>query len=191
MTLCFLYHELSKYDHCVIMATSSDHSYPSSLLAEAVSAAGRALHFETLTEEQRTAIVNFVRGRDVFVCLPTGSGKSVCFAVLPVAFDILRGRKGSLCIVVSPLIALMKDQVRVYKERGVSTAYIGSEQQDRTVYEEIRSGKVQLIYMTPEAIADNEHHRSLLQEQAVLENLVAFVVDEAHCIQTWLGPLAL
>ena len=110
---------------------------------------------------------------------------------IPVAFDILRGRKGSLCIVVSPLIALMKDQVRVYKERGVSTAYIGSEQQDRTVYEEIRSGKVQLIYMTPEAIADNEHHRSLLQEQAVLENLVAFVVDEAHCIQTWLGPLAL
>ena len=79
----------------------------------------------------------------------------------------------------------------MYKERGVSSAYIGSEQQDRTVYAEIRTGKVQLIYMTPEVIADNEHQRSLLQEQEVLENLVAFVVDEAHCIQTWLGPLVL
>ena len=73
----------------------------------------------------------------------------------------------------------------MYKERRVSTTYIiGSDQQDRTVYEKIRSGKVQLMYITPEAIADNEDHRSLLQEQAVFENLVAFVIDEAHCIQT-------
>ena len=64
----FLHHKLS-YNHCVIMATSSDHPYSSSLLAEAVSAAGRALHFEMLTEEQRTAIIHFVSGRDVlFVC---------------------------------------------------------------------------------------------------------------------------
>ena len=66
--------------------------------------------------------------RDVFVSLPTGSGKSLCYCILPELFDTLRGnaRKGqSIVIVVSPLIALMKDQVRAMSERGVSAVYAG------------------------------------------------------------------
>ena len=53
----------------------------------------------------------FVDGRDVFVMLPTGSGKSLCYTALPSVFDILRGKDGHIVIVVSPLVALMKDQV--------------------------------------------------------------------------------
>ena len=53
----------------------------------------------------------FVNGNDVFISLPTGSGKTVCFAVLPFAFDILLGEQGCITIVVSPLTALMRDQV--------------------------------------------------------------------------------
>ena len=58
-----------------------------------------------------SAVLSFLKGSDVFVSLPTGSGKSLCFALLPFVFDELYGRNGSIAIVVSPLISLMKDQV--------------------------------------------------------------------------------
>ena len=103
-------------------------------LQDIISEAGRALKFLTLTDDQRTAVVNFALGRDVFVCLPTGSGKSVCFGVLPFVFDLLNNKTGSICIVVSPLIALMKDQVRIFQDHGVAATFCGSQQSDKTVY---------------------------------------------------------
>ena len=61
----------------------------------------------------------FVQGRDLFVGLPTGSGKSLCYCILPTVFDMLRGSNClSIVVVVSPLVALMKDQVRAMKEMG-------------------------------------------------------------------------
>ena len=69
------------------------------------------LGYPLLRENQLKAVKSFMQGNDVFLILPTGSGKSLCFSVLPFAFDYLYGRVGSIVIVVSPLIALMKDQV--------------------------------------------------------------------------------
>ena len=64
-----------------------------------------------MKSKQKRAITSFLEGNDVFVSLPTGSGKSLCFALLPFAFDNFLRREGSIAIVVSPLISLMKDQV--------------------------------------------------------------------------------
>ncbi len=72
----------------------------------------------TLKPEQKACIVQFASGNDVFVSLPTGYGKSLCYTLLPLVFDLLRGVKGkSIVMVVSPLLALMKDQVRSITEK--------------------------------------------------------------------------
>ena len=74
--------------------------------------ASERLGYSSLKSQQKRAITGFLEGNDVFVnSLPTGSGKSLCFALLPFAFDDFLRREGSIAIVVSPLISLMKDQV--------------------------------------------------------------------------------
>ena len=73
--------------------------------------ASERLGYSSLKSQQKRAITSFLEGNDVFVSLPTGSGKSLCFALLPFAFDDFLRREGSIAIVVSPLISLMKDQV--------------------------------------------------------------------------------
>ena len=82
-----------------------------SSITEAVKIAACRMGFSKLTPQQEQATTAFVNGNDVFVSLPTGSGKTACFAVLPFTFDILHGEQGCIVMVVSPLTALMKDQV--------------------------------------------------------------------------------
>ena len=154
-------------------------------LKDLVQEAGRKLGVAKLTDDQERVVVDFVGGHDVFVSLPTGSGKSMCYAVLPLIFDTIHRKKGSICLVVSPLTALMKDQVENFQSRGMTAAFCGSEQRQQSVYQSIRAGQVQLVYVTPEAIVDSSFHRSMLLETVWRENLVAFVIDEAHCIKTW------
>ena len=71
---------------------------------EAVRKAAHRLGFSKLRRHQEAAAIAFIEGNDVFVSLPTGSGKTVCFAILPFAFDQLLGEQGSLVIVASPFI---------------------------------------------------------------------------------------
>ena len=79
--------------------------------------------------EQFPAAVAVVRGFDVFVSLPTGYGKSLCFFCLPLAFDKLRRhQRPSIVVVVSPLVALMEDPVRRLEAKGVSTAVVSETQ---------------------------------------------------------------
>ena len=74
--------------------------------------AAAALSYHSLRSEQKEAVSTFLRRKDVFVALSTGYGKSLCYACLPFAFDQLRGtEKKSIAIVISPLVAFMKDQV--------------------------------------------------------------------------------
>ena len=84
-------------------------------LESAIMQVSQQLGYATIRPDQNTAIKSFMEGRDVFISLPTGSGKSLCFSVpvLLYAFDYLHKRVGSIVIVVSPLIALMKDQVSI------------------------------------------------------------------------------
>ncbi len=105
------------------------------VIQRAIVEAGGKLGYAKLCPQQEIAVTNFLKGRDVFVCLPTGSGKSLCYCLLPAAFDQLRHAKDtrsqSVVVVVSPLIALMKDQVRAMRARRFCCVYGGSRRRSR------------------------------------------------------------
>ena len=81
----------------------------------------------------------FVESSDVFAALPTGYGKSLCFAVLPVLFDVLRGKSlpSSIVVCVSPLVALMSDQKAKFSPRGLATECVGGSQEDPQVHQSV------------------------------------------------------
>ena len=97
-------------------------------LSKVARTAADNLGYTSIKPEQESAIVSFLRGNDVFVSLPTGYGKSLCYAALPsYAFDQVRASSHpSIVIVVSPLIALMKDQVASYNAKGLKVGCITS-----------------------------------------------------------------
>ena len=155
----------------------------------AVSKAALEMGYTSLRQKQKDAVIGFIRRRDVFVSLPTGSGKSLCYAILPKVFDILRGRSSrSIAIVISPLISLMKDQVHSLETKGVSSIYVSknmsdgtNESQEQKLYE----GKYQIIFFSPEALVCDDIWREMIQTKVYKDNVVAFVVDEAHLIKKW------
>ena len=87
--------------------------WTSCVIQQVIDKAARRLGYASVLEVQARAIRSIVDGKDVFVSLPTGTGKSLCFALVPHVFDELLGyqQSTSIAIIVSPLIALMKDQV--------------------------------------------------------------------------------
>ena len=152
-------------------------------MKKAISAATRHLGYKELRPLQEKVVEHFLAGRDVFVSLPTGSGKSLCYCILPKAFDILRSTMKSIAIIVSPLVSLMKDQVRNMRERDVAAVYVG----DCCVKDEadVCAGEYQLVYLSPEALLTNDTWRDMLQSSVYQDNLIAVVVDEAHCVKKW------
>ena len=148
--------------------------------------AAAKLGYETIKDEQRETVKKFVKGNDVFVALPTGFGKSFCYAVLPLVFDDWLGRPPSTSIVicVSPLLSLMQDQKGKFTPRGLVTEFVG-EGQSRLQLEKVDAGLCQLVYISPESLLYNQHWRELLRTTVYQRNLVALVVDEAHCVKKW------
>ena len=164
------------------------------ILNECLSLSLRKLKLNfTPTFDQRSVIFNFVRGNDVFVSLPTGSGKSLCYTVLPYMFDFLKAQistastvvHSSIVIVVSPLMSLMKDQVAKYSGSGLACAFVGEEQRDENVKEAVVRGQFQLLYMSPESLLCVLRWREMFLSSTYQSNLVAVVVDEAHCVREW------
>lgn len=145
-----------------------------------------ALGYSELRQHQKNVVTHFLEGKDVFVSLPTGSGKSLCYCLLPKAFDSLRCSNSmvtqSIVVVVSPLIALMKDQVRQMTQRDISAVYVGD---DDVIETEVCGGKFQLVYLSPEALLTNATWRDMLLSPMYQSNLVALIVDEAHCVKKW------
>ena len=84
----------------------------------------QSLGLKDLKQQQQGAIMHFISGRDVFVALPTGYGKSLIYACLPQVFDLLLNKEGPIVIVVCPLIALMEDQVTSFRKLGLSAAFV-------------------------------------------------------------------
>ena len=153
-------------------------------LSKAVSLAASQLGYKKLKPEQSEAVEEFVRGRDVFVSLPTGSGKSLCYAVLPAVFDILHHSDSptAMIIVVSPLIALMMDQVENFK-KGVKAVYVSPSDSEAKLA--VMAGDYQLMYMSPETLLTDLEWRDILQSPFFQQNLEGLVVDEAHCVRKW------
>ena len=115
-------------------------------------------------------------GRDSLVVLPTGGGKSLCYQ----APAVLRG---GITVVVSPLIALMKDQVDGLRANGVAAAQIDSSLTDSERFAaemDLRQGEIRLLFVSPERLVSTDFYR-LLQQVGVH----TFAIDEAHCISHW------
>ena len=138
-----------------------------------------------LKQEQANAIKHFVIGNDVFISLPTGYGKSLCFLLLPRVFDLLKAVPGKFIIlVVSPLPALMKDQVSSANALGLSAAMISDrESTPISMKNDIKKGNYQIIFISPEALFVSIEWRNVLSSDVFQNNLVGFVVDEAHCVK--------
>jgi len=125
---------------------------------------------------QAEIIEAVMEGRDTLALLPTGGGKSICFQVPALA------REG-VTIVVSPLIALMKDQVRQLRDRGIVAAavYSGMRRQDiDRIFDNAVYGNTKLLYMSPERLLTD-----LARVRIAKMNLALIAVDEAHCISQW------
>jgi ATP-dependent DNA helicase RecQ len=115
-------------------------------------------------------------GRDALVLMPTGGGKSVCFQIPAVTLP-------GTCIVVSPLISLMKDQVEGLRANGIAAAFINSAIDSREqlrVEESFYAGELHLLYVSPEKLVSG-NFISILKRGKI--NL--FAIDEAHCISAW------
>ncbi len=132
--------------------------------------------FRRFRPGQERAIQSAIEGRDTIVIMPTGSGKSVCFQLPALALE-------GTTVVVSPLIALMKDQADALRDRGVSVATLNSTlsaAEEEAELEAIRAGEREFVYVTPERLARAEYREVLA---SILVDL--FVVDEAHCVSQW------
>ena len=140
-----------------------------------------------LKKEQKDLVIKFMSGNDVFVALPTGFGKSACYGILPKPFNSLKGTSNSIVVVISPLSALMHDQVSSFKSKGIKSksAFVNSEAESIPYHNDILEGKFQLVFISPESLLLNRKWRDMLLTSVYKLNLVAIVVDEAHCVIMW------
>ncbi len=151
-----------------------------SVIDSAIDAALRRFGHDALRPGQREAIAAVTEGKDALVVLPTGGGKSLCYQ-LPAL--VLRERGAGLTLVVSPLIALMDDQVDALGARGIMAAALHSghdELEQRAVVAQILTGKLDLLYVSPERAVLAGFRRLLARTKVAL-----LAVDEAHCISQW------
>lgn len=137
---------------------------------------------------QLLSIEKICTGKDVFVCAPTGMGKSLCYGLLPDFVDMNERAKGiptvtrPITVVVSPLVALIKDQVDKFTMMGIPACGL-TEDTDLSTINDARSGHYRLVFVSPEGILGK--HMSLIESDVFQECISALVVDEAHCITEW------
>src|SRR6185369_10930847 len=134
--------------------------------------------YDSFRPQQESIIETVLAGRDCLVLMPTGGGKSICYQIPALMLD-------GVTVVISPLIALMKDQVDALRANGVDAAFLnstqsGAEQVD--VFRAVRSGKLKLLYVAPERLLQSgDQFIDFLKGIRVS----LFAIDEAHCISSW------
>jgi ATP-dependent DNA helicase RecQ len=132
--------------------------------------------YEEFRPLQQEIIESVLSGKDTLALLPTGGGKSICFQVPAMAKD-------GLCIVVSPLIALMKDQVENLKKRDIKAVAIYSGMSYREINYTLDNcihGDIKFLYLSPERLKSD-----LVRERIIQMNICLLAIDEAHCISQW------
>jgi ATP-dependent DNA helicase RecQ len=141
----------------------------------------RIFGFEDFRPGQEAVVRDVLAGKDVLALMPTGGGKSLCFQ-LPAVL------KAGLSIVVSPLIALMQDQVRLLEDNGVTATFINSTLRADEIRHRLSAamrGEYKLIYLAPERLLLTDFLEGPLQRLSIDPGISAFVIDEAHCVSEW------
>lgn len=154
-----------------IVATAFEHADPALVLKT-------VFGYDSFRPLQKDIITNVLKGHDTLAVMPTGGGKSLCYQ-LPAL--ILEG----LTVVVSPLISLMQDQVSSLETAGIHSAFLNSslswEEYCRAT-DEIKSGEVKIVYVSPEGLA-TQRIRELLSSDTL--KISCITIDEAHCVSQW------
>jgi ATP-dependent DNA helicase RecQ len=161
------------FDH---RGTISDVSSAAETIDPVLDVVERTWGFASLLPLQRQAIDAVLAGRDSLLVVPTGGGKSLCYQAPALLLD-------GLTVVVSPLIALMKDQVDALVTNGVAAAALNSMTppgEQRAIERRAADGSLRLLFVSPERLA-TAPLRALLRAARVR----AFAIDEAHCISHW------
>jgi ATP-dependent DNA helicase RecQ len=132
--------------------------------------------FDSFRGGQQAVVSKLLDGQSVLAVFPTGAGKSLCYQLPALLLD-------GVTLVVSPLIALMKDQIDFLVSRGVAAARLDSSidpDEARRVYRELHGGRLKLLYVAPERMANERFLQTLRQMRVAM-----MAVDEAHCISEW------
>ena len=130
--------------------------------------------YDNFRPNQQEIIESVCRGDDALVIMPTGGGKSMCFQLPALALE-------GVALVISPLIALMKDQVDALRANGIKAAYYNSTQpleETQQVLADLQSGSIDLIYVAPESL-------QMLDGALNAATISLIAIDEAHCISSW------
>jgi len=152
-------------------------------MADPVTLCKRYFGFDSFRAPQGEVIAHVLSGRHALVIMPTGGGKSLCYQVPALTLAERNRETHGMTLVISPLIALMKDQVDVLRERGVSATFINSSlgsKQRNDRYGHVARGQYDLLYVTPERFRKPDFLEVLGQR-----NIHLLAVDEAHCISEW------
>src|SRR4028118_2042645 len=138
----------------------------------------RQFGYDSFRMNQQAAIESVLQKKDCIVLMPTGGGKSLCYQIPALMLD-------GLTVVISPLIALMKDQVDALRNNGVEAAFLNSSQtaqEQVEVFRDVRTGKLKLLYVAPERLLQSgDQFIDFLKSV----NVSLFAIDEAHCISSW------
>ena len=147
-------------------------------LAEALTVLQSVFGYESFRLNQEQIVTTILEGKDVVVLMPTGGGKSLCYQVPALCLS-------GVTIVVSPLIALMKDQVDSLRQNGVKAAFLNSTlsaAEQASIINQMKNNELKLLYLAPERLVGNE---SQFFNFLHTIDVSLFAIDEAHCISQW------
>ncbi len=150
------------------------------ILTEALATLHKVFGYSEFRGKQQAVVEHVCSGGDALVLMPTGGGKSLCYQLPALLRD-------GLAIVVSPLIALMQNQVEALQQLGIEAAYLNSSlnaEETQRITSQVLAGQTKILYVAPERLMVGSF-LSLLQQVDTHVGLALFAIDEAHCVSQW------